>query len=290
MPPKGDRNRPPRRDPKTPPAFVGKAPNRSDDTRTAPKLTRGGERHERKRDPDLIQLWGYHPVREALRSDKRKLLGLMATQEGAARVAAELAARTVPLTIVEGATIAERLPREAVHQGLLLETRPLPPLVIDDLPDVGIVLVLDQITDPHNVGAILRTAAAFGVAGLVVTERHAPHLTGTLAKAASGGLEHVPIIAVVNLARALEALGDRDYLRVGLDSDGDTTLASVAPSVATALVLGAEGKGLRRLTRENCDVIANLEFSGAIKSLNVSNACAVALTVLRQARSQTGSA
>ncbi|MGQ0446598.1 MAG: 23S rRNA (guanosine(2251)-2'-O)-methyltransferase RlmB, partial [Beijerinckiaceae bacterium] len=144
----------------------------------------------------------------------------------------------------------------------------------------GIVLVLDQITDPHNTGAILRTAAAFGVDAVVATRRHAPELAGVVAKAASGGIEHVAIASVVNLARALERLGESGYLRLGLDSEAGLSLAAVSLRRPLALVLGGEGKGLRRLSRENCDFLVRLEMPGAIKSLNVSNACAVALTLV----------
>ena len=163
----------------------------------------------------------------------------------------------------------------------VLEARALPVVDLEDLPADGFLLVLDQVTDPHNVGAILRTAAAFGVTGIVTTERHSPAHTGVLAKAASGGLEHVPIASVVNLARALETLGKMGYLRVGLDSDGPESLEDTVLSNPLALVLGAEGKGLRRLTRENCDVLARIDLPGAVRSLNVSNACAVALTITR---------
>ena len=174
-----------------------------------------------------------------------------------------------------------------MHQGLLLEARPLEPIEIDDIPAAGSVLVLDQVTDPHNVGAIIRTAAAFGVTALVMTDRHAPNMSGTLAKAASGGLEHVPTVLVVNLARALDQLGDRGFLRVGLDSDGESALEDAPLTGSLALVLGAEGKGLRRLTRERCDLLVKLDMPGSIKSLNVSNACAVALTVIKLRSSGT---
>jgi 23S rRNA (guanosine2251-2'-O)-methyltransferase len=234
-----------------------------------------------------VTLWGIHPVREALRSSRRMLLRLLATGTAAARVEAEAVARGLVPTLVSNEDLAARLPRDAVHQGLLLEARPLPPATIDDIPGQGLVLVLDQVTDPHNVGAILRTAAAFGVTALVTTERHAPEMTGVLAKAASGALEHVPVVSVVNLARALERLGDLGYTRIGLDSDGAVPLPAVAIDPATALVLGAEGKGLRRLTRENCDVVARLDLTGPIRSLNVSNACAAALTVLQLRGVQT---
>ena len=228
-------------------------------------------------------IWGVHAVTEALRSPKRKLLRLLATEASADRVIGLGAERDLPVQIVQPDAITSRLPRDAVHQGLLLEARHLEPIEIEDLPERGTVLVLDQLTDPHNVGAILRTAAAFGVVGLVLTDRHAPELSGTLAKAASGGLEHVPIALVVNLARALDQLGARGYFRIGLDSDGTSSLEDAVGSgcPALALALGAEGKGLRRLTRERCDVVARLDLPGAIKSLNVSNACAAALTVIQ---------
>ena len=231
--------------------------------------------------PDVAYIWGTHAVVEALGSRRRKLLRISATEQAAERIAAAAAERGVPVAVVPGDTIAARLPRDAVHQGLLLETRRLEPIGIEDVPDDGIVLVLDQITDPHNVGAILRTAAAFGVSALVMTDRHAPDLSGTLAKSASGGLEHVPVALVVNLARALDKLGDRGFFRVGLDSEGEAPLETVDLPRPLALVLGAEGSGLRRLTRERCDVMARLDMPGPIKSLNVSNACAVALTVAR---------
>ena len=241
---------------------------------------RSSRQEARHRPPaDVAQIWGYHPVREALRSPRREILRLWTTAEGAERISAEITARKVTPTIVTLDEISARLPPDSVHQGLLLEARPLESLDIADLPGKGLVLVLDQVTDPHNVGAIVRTAAAFAVDAIVTTERHSPHMTGVLAKAASGGLEHVPLCVVVNLARALEALGDMGYLRVGLDSDGPASLEDTVLSHPLALVLGAEGKGLRRLSRENCDVLARLDMPGAIRSLNVSNACAVALAV-----------
>jgi 23S rRNA (guanosine2251-2'-O)-methyltransferase len=173
--------------------------------------------------------------------------------------------------------IAARLSPDAVHQGLLVEADPLVGPELEDLEAEGMVLVLDQITDPHNVGAILRTAAAFDVKAIVTTARHSPEATGALAKAASGALELVPVVAVQNLARALEEMKGSGFLAVGLDSEGETDL-SVAPlRLPLALVLGAEGKGLRQLTRATCDIRARLDLPGAIKSLNVSNAAAIAL-------------
>jgi 23S rRNA (guanosine2251-2'-O)-methyltransferase len=230
---------------------------------------------------NLALLHGFHPVREALRAGRRKLVQLHATREAADRLATEIAAAGVPLNLVTSADLTARLGTQAVHQGVLLEALPLEGGDISDLQQSrGIVLVLDQVTDPHNFGAIIRTAAAFGVEALITTHRHSPQISGALAKAASGGLEYVPLIGVTNLARALDALGEQGLLRVGLDSQGPTSLDALPLSAPLALVLGAEGQGLRRLTREKCDALARLDMPGPIKSLNVSNACAVALTLV----------
>jgi 23S rRNA (guanosine2251-2'-O)-methyltransferase len=228
---------------------------------------------------DVAQIYGFHSVSAALRAPRRKLIRLYATEAAAERLSADIAARSVEIRILSNEDISLRAPRDAVHQGVLLEARPLAPIDLSELPVRGLVIVLDQVTDPHNVGAILRTAAAFAADALVTTERHSPEFTGALAKSASGGLEHVPICSVVNLARALGEMGEAGYLRVGLDSDGPQTLEAAVLSRPMALVLGAEGKGLRRLTRENCDILVRLDMPGAIKSLNVSNACAVALSI-----------
>jgi 23S rRNA (guanosine2251-2'-O)-methyltransferase len=260
--------------------YRGQASDRPE-TRDQARANRRGGRREERGDPDLVRLWGFHPVREALRSKHREVIRLWATPEAAARLTGEVEARGIEIRPTTPEELAQRLPQDAVHQGLLLEARPLPSINVADLPATGLLLVLDQVTDPHNVGAIVRTAAAFGVDAIVTTERHSPALTGVLAKSASGGLEHVPICVVVNLARALETLGDMGYLRVGLDSDGPAALEDTVISKPLALVLGAEGKGLRRLSRENCDVLARLDMPGAIRSLNVSNACAVALTIAK---------
>jgi 23S rRNA (guanosine2251-2'-O)-methyltransferase len=168
-----------------------------------------------------------------------------------------------------------------VHQGVLLEAAPLPESVLEDFAGRGLLMVLDQVTDPHNIGAVMRSCAAFGARALVVTERHAPATTGALAKAASGALEHVPLIRVGNLARALETIAAAGHQIIGLAGDAATDIAAIDRSPDITLVLGAEGKGLRRLTREKCDHIARLGTSGPIASLNVSNAAAVALYICR---------
>jgi 23S rRNA (guanosine2251-2'-O)-methyltransferase len=226
-----------------------------------------------------VRIFGFHAVRAALASPARKTVRLYATQAAAERLASDIAARGVALSVVSAEEISQKLGGESVHQGVLLEARPLAPVALDDLPDDGFVLALDQVTDPHNVGAILRTAAAFGLDGAITTERHSPAIEGTLAKSASGALEFVPVASVVNLARALDELGDRGFLRIGLDSEAPTRLAEIELSRPLVLVLGAEGKGLRRLTRERCDALARLDLPGPIKSLNVSTACASALTL-----------
>jgi 23S rRNA (guanosine2251-2'-O)-methyltransferase len=218
-------------------------------------------------------------VTAALQNPARRVRKLYATENAARRLAEDGIAPTVEPEVVRPDVIARRLSPDAVHNGLLAEADPLPSPELEELPGDGMVLVLDQITDPHNVGAILRTAAAFAVAAVVTTARHSPEATGVLAKSASGALEYVPIVSVQNLARALETLRDRGWLLVGLDSTGDTDLADAGLRAPLALVLGAEGKGLRQLTRATCDQVARLDLPGHIKSLNVSNAAALALYV-----------
>jgi len=224
-------------------------------------------------------LYGWHTVKAALENPQRRIRRLYVTENAARRLADDGVALPVTPELVRPDAIAARLGADAVHQGLLAEADPLPSPDLDDLAAHGIVLVLDQITDPHNVGAILRTAAGFDVAAIVTTARHSPEATGVLAKAASGALEYVPIVVVQNLARALGEFKARGYLVVGLDSTGDADLSDVALSAPLALVLGAEGKGLRQLTRATCDRLARLDLPGKIKSLNVSNAAALALYV-----------
>ena len=224
-----------------------------------------------------VVLYGWHTVTAALRNPARRLHRLFATENAARRLAEESFALTLTPEIVRPTAIAERLMPDAVHQGLYLEADPLPAPAIEQLPARGVVLVLDQITDPHNVGAIFRSSAAFAAAAIVTTQRHSPDATGALAKAASGALEYVPFVSVQNLARALAALKQSGFLVVGLDSSGDSDLATLPLRTPLALVLGAEGKGLRQLTKETCDHVARIDLPGEIKSLNVSNAAALAL-------------
>jgi 23S rRNA (guanosine2251-2'-O)-methyltransferase len=224
-------------------------------------------------------LYGWHTVKAALENPARRIRKLYATENAARRLAEDGVALPVEPELIRPDAIAARLGPDAVHQGLLAEADPLPSPELEELPATGMVLVLDQITDPHNVGAILRTAAGFAVSAVVTTARHSPEATGVLAKSASGALDYVPIVTVQNLARALGEMKERGYLLIGLDSTGDADLAEVALTSPLALVLGAEGKGLRQLTRTTCDRVARLDLPGKIKSLNVSNAAALALYV-----------
>ncbi len=230
-------------------------------------------------DEGVAVLYGWHTVKAALANPARRIRKLLATDNAARRLTEEGIPSKVPPEIVRPGAIAERLSPDAVHQGLYLEADALPSPPIEQIAPDGVVLVLDQITDPHNVGAIFRSAAGFGATTIVTTVRHSPEATGVLAKSASGALEYVPLIAVQNLARALAVLKERGFLVVGLDSSGDSDLATVALNAPLALVLGAEGKGLRQLTKETCDHVARLDLPGAIKSLNVSNAAALALYI-----------
>jgi 23S rRNA (guanosine2251-2'-O)-methyltransferase len=226
------------------------------------------------------RLYGHHTVLEALRNPARKFRRLFATENAARKLREILPRLPIEPEFLRPDDIARQLAPDAVHQGVLLIAEPLEERDFESLPDDALLVVLDQVTDPHNVGAILRTAAAFGVTALVTTERHSPEITGVLAKAASGALEHVDIVHVRNLAQALEELGARGFQRVGFDSDSDTPLVGLAPMRPLALVLGAEGKGLRQRTRQLCDHLARIELPGAITSLNVSNAAAIALYAL----------
>jgi len=243
-----------------------------------PQQTSGQHASHAAGDPDApVILYGWHPVKAALENPARHIRRLLATENALRRLAEEHVPLRVEPELVRPATIAQRLSPDALHQGLLVEADPLPSPALEDIVPAGIVLVLDQITDPHNVGAISRSAAAFAVSAIVTTARHSPEATGVLAKSASGALEYVPLVTVTNLARALAALKERGFLVVGLDSSGAVDFAQAAIRSPLALVLGAEGKGLRHLTLATCDQVARLDVPGKIKSLNVSNAAALAL-------------
>jgi 23S rRNA (guanosine2251-2'-O)-methyltransferase len=239
---------------------------------------------------DSNWLYGIHAGLAALANPARRCRRLLLTADNQRGLAAKLPSMPTP-EIVDKRVIEQLLPPGSVHQGLALLADPLP---VPDLADAAqpvenqrnIIVVLDQVTDPQNVGAIMRTAAAFGVRAIVTTERHAPPISGTLAKAASGALEMIPFVRVTNLARAMEKIGELGYWRIGLATDAPNLLTA-ASGGNVALVLGAEGTGLRRLTAENCDVIARLPTLAAMPSLNVAAAAAAALYELAARRGQS---
>ena len=245
---------------------------------TGNRRPKGGHRSRPKEaGRDRVQLFGHHAVEAALSNKNRPVHGLRATENAAHRLGPLIAKRGLTVETVLPKDLDRQLGAETVHQGVLLDAGPLPPVGLEDLDPDGIVLVLDQVTDPHNVGAALRSAAAFGAAGLVMTERHSPPFSGVLAKAASGALDLVPVVQVKNLAQALATLGDNGVMRVGLAEDAGAPLEDTAIARPLALVLGAEGKGLRQLTRDRCDHVCRIATATTLSSLNVSNAAAVAM-------------
>jgi 23S rRNA (guanosine2251-2'-O)-methyltransferase len=223
------------------------------------------------------RFWGRHAVAAALANPERRVSRIWVTREAAA----EFELGDVPVTFADAADLGRLIPRDAPHQGIVAEVDRLDDLLladlIEDAPEGRPLLVLDQVTDPHNVGAILRSAAAFDALGVVTQDRHAPPESGALAKAASGALETVPWVRVVNLARALDEIAEAGFWRIGLTGDADTLLADALGPPRVALVLGAEGEGMRFNTAQHCDALARLPISERIESLNVSNAAAIAL-------------
>ena len=234
-------------------------------------------------DGDGIWLYGLHAVVAALRNPERKKLQFLATSSALENLSAHINDPEPAPEIKDSQQIARLLPAGAVHQGLALRVRDLPEPSLEeacaqrDDRAPRLVVVLDQLTDPQNVGAILRSCVAFSATAVILTGRHAPPASGVLAKAASGALDLVPVIRVINLARAMEQLAELGYWRVGLDSDASQAIADVDLSGNIALVLGAEGSGLRQLTARKCDFLARIPASGQLASLNVSNAAAIIL-------------
>ncbi|THF52266.1 23S rRNA (guanosine(2251)-2'-O)-methyltransferase RlmB [Allorhizobium terrae] len=232
---------------------------------------------------DQVYLYGLHTVRAALDNPQRKLIKLSATQNALARLEiTNISDLSFPVDIVSPQDIDKVLGPEAIHQGVMLETRPLPLRRLEALKESPLLLVLDQVTDPHNVGAIMRTAVAFGAGAVITTMRHSPTESGVLAKSASGALELIPYIQITNLSDALGELHKLGFFTIGLDSEGPQPLENSFSGEKIALVLGSEGKGLRQKTRETVNALARLDMPGEIKSLNVSNAAAIALYASRQ--------
>lgn len=267
----------------------GQKPDRRPDRRPHPKSEQKpfakAERrpfHKPHAKPESgLWLYGLHAVRSALANPKRFVKRAVLTERAVEEIGAKLLGRVKhETTDMNG--VSKILPEGAVHQGVALLVEPLPRRDLDAvLADAQgkrrVVLVMDQITDPHNAGAILRTAAAFGVTAVVVQDRHSPPESGVLAKAASGALDIIPLVYEVNIARALEDLGKKEFWRIALAGDGDSPLADAMNKGDIALVVGSEGDGIRRLVRERCDVSAYVPITSAMESLNVSNAAAIAL-------------
>jgi 23S rRNA (guanosine2251-2'-O)-methyltransferase len=224
------------------------------------------------------RFWGRHAVAAALANPDREVVRVWVTREAAADFDFP---RGLEVTFADGADLARHVPRDAPHQGVVAEVERLDDLLLADIlhnaPERRPLLVLDQVTDPHNVGAILRSAAAFDALALVTQDRHAPPESGALAKAASGALETVAWVRVVNLARALDEMAEAGFWRIGLTGEAEMTLAEALGPARVALVLGAEGEGMRQNTEAHCDALARLPIGDRMESLNVSNAAAIAL-------------
>ncbi len=232
-------------------------------------------------------LWGWHAVVAALENPSRPPAQRLLATADRAREIEQRFGRPAALEIVDGHLIGQNLPQGAVHQGIALRIPEPDSVALEDFEAKpgALLLLLDQVTDPHNVGAILRSAAAFGAAGVILQDRHAPKLTGALAKAAAGAVDKIATARVTNLSRALETLAECGWRAVGLAGDGERTLAEALDGKPTVLVLGSEGDGLRRLVAEHCDELARIPMPGGFESLNVSNAAAVALYEASRPRS-----
>lgn len=228
-------------------------------------------------------VWGRHPVLAALANPARKGTGrLLATPDRAAELERDKLTHGHKIEQIEPQALDRMLPPGAVHQGLAFKVQPLEGVALEDIADSGageggIIVMLDQLTDPQNVGAVFRSALAFGAKGIVVQDRHSPALAGALAKASAGATERLPCARVINLSRALETLADMGWRAVGLDGSAEQTLEQALDDRPTVLVMGSEGDGLRRLVAEHCDVLAKIPMPGGFESLNVSNAAAIAL-------------
>ncbi|CBI76584.1 tRNA/rRNA metyltransferase [Bartonella clarridgeiae 73] len=226
---------------------------------------------------EKIYLYGIHPVRAALKNPRRILRHLYATPNALKRLNINESSLSCPITLCLPKKLEAFVGNEAVHQGLVLETETLKSHSLSELTNTDLIIVMDQITDPHNVGAIMRSAVAFKAGAIITTNRHSPQESGVLAKAASGALELIEYITVQNLSQALKELNQMNFISFGLDSEGELPLEIALTGNKISLVLGAESKGLRQKTRETVYKLARLDMPGDIKSLNVSNAATIAL-------------
>lgn len=249
---------------------------------SAPRASRA------KADADNF-VWGRHPVLAALANPARKGMGrLLATPDRAAELERDGLANGHKIETIEPQALDRMLPPGAVHQGFAFKVQPLEGVALDDIADpaTGVIVMLDQLTDPQNVGAIFRSALAFGARGIIVQDRHSPALAGALAKASAGATERLPCARVTNLSRALERLADLGWRAVGLDGSAEQTLEQALDGQPTVLVMGSEGDGIRRLVAEHCDAMAKIGMPGGFESLNVSNATAIALYEATRAQSR----
>ncbi|WP_336294178.1 23S rRNA (guanosine(2251)-2'-O)-methyltransferase RlmB [Bartonella sp. CB169] len=224
-----------------------------------------------------IRLYGIHSVHAALKNSKRIFGCLYVTPNALKRLNIPESDLPCPVTLCSPKQLDTLVGNDAVHQGVIVETEPLKPCQLSELANTDLVIVMDQITDPHNVGAIMRSAVAFKAGAVITTYRHSPQESGVLAKAASGALELINYIAVRNLAEALQELHKAGFISFGLDSEGENPLETALKGKKVALILGAEGRGLRKKIRETACTLARLDMPGDIKSLNVSNAATIAL-------------
>jgi 23S rRNA (guanosine2251-2'-O)-methyltransferase len=229
-------------------------------------------------------LYGTHAVTAALQNPQRVLKEVLSTGKLSPALQERVSERRVPFRLMDNAGLQKLLPMGSVHQGIAVKVEPLewPSLEALAAAPQGVLVVLDQVTDPHNVGAIIRSATAFGAAAVVVQSKNAPEESAILSKASSGAVEFLPYLTVVNISRTLEELKENGYWCIGLASEATDSLAQLPPYPKTALVLGAEGSGLRPLVAKHCDALVRLPTREAFPSLNVSNAAAVALYALAQ--------
>lgn len=259
------------------------SPNERNDRRKAfrPHFEKGGKRGPQRVSGDSGRdwLWGVHPVEAALGNPARPAPRRLMATEDRAKALTRRFGPLPALEVVEASEISRQLPQGAVHQGLALKVDAPETLTIAEIgdPASGVLVMLDQITDPQNVGAIFRSAAAFGARGIIMQDRHAPALSGALAKAAAGAVDRLPSAVVVNLSRALEQLSDLGWKIIGMDGAAEVSLEAAMDGAPVVIVLGSEGEGLRRLVSEHCDVLARIPMPGGFESLNVSNAAAIAL-------------
>lgn len=257
----------------------------SNPKRKSPQHGQNNERGQGTGQGRTYWLYGLHAVRAALANKRRTVRRAVATSGALERLAAGFEARRIEPKLVSAHEVGALVGADAVHQGVAIEVQMLPEISLEDVAGENLnkpLILLDQVTDPHNVGAILRTAAAFGAGAVISPRDHAPQETAVMAKASSGGIEIVPLVSVTNLAQCMETLKKHGYWCVGLEGEAKQTIAQAKLSRKTALVMGTEGKGLRRLTAERCDLLVKLPISADMESLNVSNAAAIALYVVSQ--------